>query len=223
MRAAQLRSDGLVQIGSSPPAGADLAVGGSVSATGNISTSAALRANSLTAVSGTVVTATGDLTVVGTTRCDVLRGQDGTQVTCNDDFSVVGALTASGNVSSAGQVAAQTMFCQGNLTLNGSLVGWTPFFCAGRVNGVSATVGSSIGRVGYTVSRPSAYPTSGVLRISFASPAPNNNYVVSIAPVYYGVARLLDTIPPDVDGFHAVMSGSNWGLTNGTFHFSVTL
>jgi hypothetical protein len=66
MRAAQLRSDGIMQVGSSPPAGADLAVGGTVSATGNISTSAALRANSITPVSGTVVTATDDLTVQGT-------------------------------------------------------------------------------------------------------------------------------------------------------------
>jgi hypothetical protein len=99
----------------------------------------------------------------------------------------------------------------------------SPYFCAGRVNGVTVAVGSSIGRVGYTVSRPSTHPTSGVIRVSFDSPAPSNTYVVHLTSMYFGIARLLESAPPDVNGFSAVMSGSNWGLMNGTFHFIVTL
>jgi hypothetical protein len=68
-------------------------------------------------------------------------------------------LTVSGNVSSSGQVAAQTMYCQGNLTVNGSIVGWSPYFCAGRVNGATLAAASSIGRVAYTVTRPAGQAT----------------------------------------------------------------
>jgi hypothetical protein len=200
VRAAQLRSEGIAQVGSSPPAGVDLAVGGSIGATGNISTTAALMANSLVPVSGSVVTAPYDFTVEGTTRFDAFQGRSANQVTCYDNLTV-----------------------QGNLTLSGNIDGWKPFFCAGRVNGINATVGSSIGRVGYTVSRPSSHPATGVIRVTFDSPAPSNTYVVHLAPMYFGIARMLDSVPPDVDGFSAVMSGSSWNLTNGVFHFSVTL
>jgi hypothetical protein len=158
-----------------PPASETVAVDGTIGATGSISTGGALRANSLTPVSGTVVTATQNLAV------------------------------------------------EGNLTLNGDLVGWTPYYCAGRVNGINATVGSSIGRVGYSIVRPSAYPTTGVYQVIFASPAPNNNYVVTLTAMHYGAIRLWETTPPTAEGFHVVTSTTTWGLTNAIFHFSVTL
>jgi hypothetical protein len=226
LRAAQLRSDGIVQVGSSPPAGVDLAVGGSIGATGNISTSAALRTNTLTAVSGSVVTASGDLTVVGTTRCDVLRGQAGTQVTCDDDFSVDGDLTVSGNVASAGQVAAQTMFCLGSLTVNGGILGWLPFFCAGYVDGSDLSTLSSRG-VTFTVSRNSFYPV-GVYQVTFASPHPaGNNYIVllhSRNSNSYLTPTAIQNIPVSQTSnfFHVTLR--NVGATatvNEQFHFMV--
>jgi hypothetical protein len=198
-------------------------VDGTLRATGNISTSASLRADSLTPLTGTVVTATNDFTVTGTTRCDVFKGRAASEVTCQDNLTVQGLTVCQGGLVSSQAMAAQSILCQTDITVHGNIVGWSPFFCAGRVNGITAAAGSSIGRVGYTVSRPSTHPTSGVIQISFASPAPHNNYVIHLAAMYYGIVRILDSSPPSVNGFLAVMSGSNWSLTNGIFHFSVTM
>jgi hypothetical protein len=109
-----------------------------------------------------------------------------------------------------------------NLTLNGSLTGWKPYYCAGRVNGVTVTVGSSIGRVGYTVARASGQPT-GVYVITFATPAPTNDYVVTVTPNVYGTGYLMESNPPTVNGFHCVTVNNAWSTKNCIFHFSVTL
>jgi hypothetical protein len=180
LRAAQLRSDGSAQVGSGPPTGVDLAVGGSIGSTGNISTTAALMANSLAPVSGSVVTATHDFTVEGTSRCDVFRGRVANQVTCQDNLTVTGSLVCQGGLVSSQGMAAQSILCQTDFTVLGNINGWTPLFCAGRVNGIPpGSGGTSIGRVGYTVWRPGTNPI-GVYEIRFASPAPNNNYVVTL-------------------------------------------
>jgi hypothetical protein len=98
---------------------------------------------------------------------------------------------------------------------------WSPFFCAGRVN-ANATVASSIGRVGYTVSRPSGFPT-GVYRIQFASPAPNNNYVVSLSQLGSGNIKIWDSPShlPSVSAFSVVTSNTAFSLADWAFHFSV--
>jgi hypothetical protein len=167
MRAAQLRSDGIVQIGSSPPAGADLAVGGSVSATGNISTSAALRANSITPVSGTNVTATDDFTVGG------------------------------------------------SLTLNGNLVGWSPFWVAGTVD-ASGNVLLSKGRVAFTCTREA----TGNYRVTFASPHPNGAiYVASLLSASPCPNFWVDQVA--VSSFLAVLRTSSFTQQNATFYFTV--
>jgi hypothetical protein len=199
--AGKLRSHDTLEVGVYPPAGETVAVEGTIGATGNISTAAQVTAQT--------VLCNGDLTVVGTTRCDVLRGQAGTQVICQDAFSVDGALTVSGNVSSAGQVAAQTMFCNANLTVNGNIVGWSPFFCAGRVDGTTLAAVSSIGRVGYTVARASGQAT-GVYVVTFATPAPSSNYVITLTNMNFGTSYLWDTNPPTVNGFHCVVVSNTW-------------
>ena len=114
------------------------------------------------------------------------------------------------------------MYCQGNLTVNGSIVGWSPFYCAGRVNGATLAIASSIGRVGYTVTRASGQ-AAGVFVITFATPAPNNNYVITMLPMTFGTCYLWDVNPPTVNGFHCVVVNNSWQLRNATFHFSVTL
>jgi hypothetical protein len=195
-----------MEVGSGPPAGSDLAVGGSIGATGNISTTASLLANSLVPYSGTTVTAPYDFAVEGTLT---VAGQN-----------VAAALAASEPAFTAVAPLKKVInFQTGQLELRVD----SPYHCAGRVNGINATVGSSIGRVGYSVARPSAYPTTGVYQISFASPAPHNNYVISLAAMHYGAIRLWETTPPTADGFHVVTSTTSWGLTNAIFHFSVTL
>ena len=143
----------------------------------------------------------------------MLQGQAGTQVTCDGDFSVDGALTVSGNVSSAGQVAAQTMFCQGNLTLNGSIVGWTPFWVAGMVD-VNANVLVSKGRVGFTCTQTA----TGNCRVNFAMAHPDGaNYVVQITTI--GVNQWVDQLTST--SFLAVMRNSSMAQQNQLFFFSV--
>jgi hypothetical protein len=220
--AGQLRSEGLVQVGVNPPAGATVAVDGTVRATGNISTTAALRADGVEPLTGSTVNVTGDLTTTGTTRCDVFKGRAANQVTCQDNLTVEGLVVCQDGLTVAQGVAAQTIFCQGNLSVLGDVVGWSPFFCAGRVNGVTADVGSSIGRVGYTVARASGQST-GVYVITFDTPAPNNGYVVSLANMNFGTSYLWDANPPTVNGFHCVVVSNGWQLRNAIFHFSVTL
>jgi hypothetical protein len=147
------------------------------------------------------------------------------------NFAVEGTLTLAGQ-NVAAQLAASEPKFTAVAPLKKVLNGQTgqlelrmdsPFFCAGRVNGINVTAVSSIGRVGYTVSRASGHPTVGVLRISFDSPAPHNDYVIIATPSYYGTVRILDSIPPDVNGFHIAMSNNAWNLTNGVVHFSVNL
>jgi hypothetical protein len=101
--------------------------------------------------------------------------------------------------------------------------GWSPFFCAGRVNGNTATATSSIGQVGYSVQRPSTHSTTGVIHIIFNSPAPNNNYVVHLTSMLFGTVRLWESYQPTVNGFQVVMTSTTWQLANGLFHFSVIL
>jgi hypothetical protein len=209
-----LTANATIKVGVYPPAGETVAVDGTVGATGNISTAAQVTAQTMLC--------NGELRVGGKMRCDVLEGEAGTQVTCNDDFSVDGAVTVSGNVASAGQVAAQTMFCQGSLTLNGNLVGWSPFFCAGRVNGENMTILSSRGRVGFTFTRPSGYPT-GVYKITFATAAPDADYVISAVQEKTGNIKVWDssTFRPTVNSFHIVAYAQSWSLMDTWFSFSV--
>ena len=118
----------------------------------------------------------GGLDVGGEVRTDTIRARDVNGTTSVSKLAVTGSLTVGG----------------------ASVQGGSPFFCAGRVDG-AATAISSVGRVGYTVSRPSGFPT-GVYRIQFDSPAPSNDYVISL---------------------HVVTSNQTFTLTNWPFHFSV--
>ena len=88
----------------------------------------------------------------------------------------------------------------------------------------NATVASSIGRVGYTVTRHPDHPT-GVYQITFNTPAPNNNYVITLTQLGSGNIKLWDSTfysgPPTAARFYVVTYNSSWSLTNWSFHFSV--
>jgi hypothetical protein len=147
-----------------PPAGSDLAVGGSIGATGNISTSAALMANSLVPFSGPVVTSPYDFTIDGTLRCDVFQGRAASQVTCQDHLTVTGNLSVLGNF------------------------GWSPFWSAGMVSATGAALATK-GRVGFTCTRVSV----GRFRIDFATPHPDGDaYVINaVAAVFHSWVGLI--------------------------------
>ena len=97
------------------------------------------------------------------------------------------------------------------------------FYCAGRVN-ANGTIASSIGQVGFTVTRVSGFPT-GVYQITFNTPAPNNDYVVSLSQLGAGNIKLWDSTaysgPTTAARFHVVTSNQSWVLTDWAFHFSV--
>jgi hypothetical protein len=125
------------------------------------------------------VTATNDLTVVGVTRHDVFQGRQASQVTCLDNLTVQGVLECQGNVSSTGQVAAQYMFCNTDITVLGNVYGWTPFWIAGRVLGsqTTPTVVACKGRTGFSVARRSG--AAGQFIITFNQNHPDgSDYVI---------------------------------------------
>jgi hypothetical protein len=101
--------------------------------------------------------------------------------------------------------------------------GWSPYFCAGRVN-ANATIATSIGRVGYTVHRHWTQP-AGVIEIRFTTPAPNNNYVVTLTQQGSGNIKLWDSPsqsgPPTAERFYVVLYNTNWQLADFVFHFAV--
>jgi hypothetical protein len=110
------------------------------------------------------------------------------------------------------------------LRLDTTGLGGNPVFCAGRVS-ASAIVTSSVGRVGYTVTRPSGF-AAGVYRIAFASPAPNNDYVISLAQLGNGNIKVWESTDfpgriPSTTGFHVVTCNTSGQLADYAFHFSV--
>jgi hypothetical protein len=194
-----------MEVGSNPPAGSDLSVGESIGATGNISTSAALMGNSLVPHSGSTVTAPYNLAVEGTLT---LAGQN-----------VAAALAASEPAFTAVAPLKKVLnFQTGQLELRMD----SPFFCAGRVNGENMTISSSRGRVGFTFTRPSGYPT-GVYRITFAEAAPDANYVISAVQEKTGNIKVWDSanFRPTATSFHLVAYAQSWSLMDTWFSFSV--
>jgi hypothetical protein len=100
------------------------------------------------------------------------------------------------------------------------LEGLNPVFCGGRVDGATASPVSSIGRVGYTFSRPSGQGT-GIFTVTFDSPAATNDYTIQLMNMNFGTVYLWDQMPPTVQGFTLVVVNNTWGLRNAPFHFTV--
>jgi hypothetical protein len=240
--AGNLRSNNTLEVGVYPPASETVAVDGTIGATGNISTAAALRGNSLAPVSGSVVTASNDLTIVGVTRCDVLQGRVASQVTCQDNLTVQGVLkcqnTQIDTISELTPLAGVTcnshftisggrlpvdgfqspnghLVVPGNITLSGDINGWSPFWVAGMVDG-NANVLVSKGKVAFTCTREA----TGNFRITFASPHPNGAiYVATLLSASPCPNFWVDQVA--ASSFLAVVRTSSFGNQNATFSFMV--
>jgi hypothetical protein len=102
----------------------------------------------------------------------------------------------------------------------GGADGWNPVFCGGRVDGATASALSTIGRVGYTVSRPSGQ-VQGVWTVTFDSPAANNDYAVQVTNMNFGTCYLWDQLPPTTTGFTIVITNNAWQPRNAPFHFTI--
>ena len=175
----------------------------------------------------------GDVVVGDIVLTDNIRGNGASQVTIDDHLKVTGNTTLEGNLN----IGINNLVC-GDLTANGiygtaavqiqnmisaaAINANNPFFCAGRVDGATSSPVSSLGRVGYTVVRPSGQAT-GIWNIVFNSPAPNNNYVVSLTNMNFGTIYLWDQSPPTVNGFTAVIVNNTWSLRNAPFQFRVSV
>ena len=145
----------------------------------------------------------GNLVANGVVSTNTILGNGADEVTIGDNLVVNGNLTVNGSSNISG-------------------VSSNPFFCAGRVDGATASPVSSIGSVGYTVARASGQ-AAGVWEIRFNSPAPNNDYVISLANMNYGTIYLWDANPPNQDGFDVVIVNKFWNMVNAPFQFSVVV
>jgi hypothetical protein len=113
---------------------------------------------------------------------------------------------------------------RGDLTVGGSMPSPpSPFFCAGKVDGNDLSILSSMGRVGFTMSRHSI-SSNGVYKITFKSTNPfGSHYVINTTNQQSGHCKVWDNVEslPDSNSFHIVTYSTAGGLQNSVFHFSV--
>ena len=214
-------------------------VGGSLSVGGGLTVSTvdvlSELANKQPVLSGSSVVSVSRLTATNEVASNSFRASTANAVTCADNLAVTGSLTVSGfnvldaisNAEPAFSVESplvKTYDINTGVTTLGlettGLGGINPIFCGGRVDGATASPLSSVGRVGYTVSRPSGQGT-GVWTITFDSPAPNNDYPVNLTVMLFGSCYMWDQLPPTVNGFTVVAVNNTWQLRNAPFHFSI--
>jgi hypothetical protein len=221
-------------------------VSDSLALAGDLTTTGTTRCDVFKGRQASEVTCQDNLTVTGVLECQdsvAVQGDVGLgQLRLRHDSTAViverfsggaweRAATIGHDDTSGGAVVTDNLGVDGtaivnNLEIGGSLSGWSPLFCAGHVN-ANATVASSVGRVGYTVSRPSGFAT-GVYRIDFATPAPTSDYVVTLTLFASGAnlnIRIWNSTDapgriPTTTSFHAVTAGET-GVTNLGFHFAV--
>jgi hypothetical protein len=139
----------------------------------------------------------------------------------------INSVFASGPITSSG-IITSSILCQGNLSIiGGDLIGYNPFWVSGRVSGSNLSIQKSNGKYGFTVSRPAgAEFATGVYKITFNTPAPDANYVISLAQIGSGNIKVWDYNSafdgrPTTTHFHVVTYNTSWVLTNWNFYFSV--
>jgi hypothetical protein len=179
----------------------------------------------LSTAAGAEVTCDGNMTVTGRIACGGVNVGNGS-VVVPSNLTVGGVSFASLNFTAIEPLRKVVNLQTGavELRVDTAQLGGNPIFCGGRVDGATATQLSSIGQVGYTVSRPSGQAT-GIWTITFNSPAANNNYVIQLTNMNFGTIYLWDQMPPTVNGFTLVVVGfvtaQATTLRNAPFHFAV--
>ena len=124
-------------------------------------------------------------------------------------------------INPGADLEVRDLHLRGDLTLGGTMP--SPFFCAGKVDGNDLSILSSMGRVGFTMSRHSISST-GVYKITFKSTNPfGSHYVINTTNQQSGHCKVwdnTDSLPGD-DSFHIVTYSTAGVLQNSVFHFSV--
>jgi hypothetical protein len=186
--------------------------------------SAAVRVDTISPLSttaGAEVTCDGNMTVTGRIACGGVNVANGS-VVVPSNLTVGGVSFASLNFTAIEPLRKVINLQTGavELRVDTAELGGNPIFCGGRVNGTNLSSVSSVGRVGYTLSRPGTHPV-GVYIVTFNSPAPNNNYTVSLTIAGFGAIRLWEDFLPTVNGFRVVATNNSWALANAVWHFSI--
>jgi hypothetical protein len=127
--------------------------------------------------------------VDGELRTDTIRARDVNGTTSVSKLAVTGSLTVGGE----------------------SVVGGSPFYCAGKV-GFNGTILSTSGRVSFTVVRTG----SGLYSVTFASPHPVENNIVQVSS--FGYAAVTAT---SATGFNLQIRNTALAIADHTFFFSV--
>jgi hypothetical protein len=227
-----------------------LGTSGSIScgplAAGSMSTSGGIVCNSITFNSdqnGLRTTSDIPVSIFNTTGSMVAQFRDDYTTTLNgntyvtDNLYVSGECHASQYLRSNTGVATNTIIGNGaneitiadNLVVTGDLtvqgsINYNPFWVSSRVNGSTLQVLKSNGKYGFTVTRPADFPT-GVYGIAFDTPAPDANYVISLAQIGNGNIKVWEATlyggPPTTTRFHVVTYNTSWQLVNYEFYFSV--
>jgi hypothetical protein len=158
------------------------------------------------AVNGATANMNGNLNVGGALATNSISGNGANVITVNDNLVITGNLTVQGSTSISGGSS-------------------NPFWVAGRVNGTNLSILKSNGRYGFTVTRPSGFAT-GVYRIAFSTPTPDANYVISVAILGTGTAKVWESTDaagriPTTTSFHVVSMNQSFGVANFDFYFSV--
>jgi hypothetical protein len=158
------------------------------------------------------------------------------QVTVNDHLKVTGNTTLDGNLTvgfnlNCGDITATAIYGQAALqiqsNINTAISNYNPFWVSGRVSGSNLSIQKSNGKYGFTVSRPAgAEFATGVYKITFNTPAPDANYVISLAQIGSGNIKVWDYNSafdgrPATTHFHVVTYNTSWALTNWNFYFSI--
>jgi hypothetical protein len=102
------------------------------------------------------------------------------QVTCQDNLTVTGVLECQDNVAVTGQVAAQSMFCNTDLTVLGNLYAPSAYWVQGSFDGANLSILSSTGRHPFSLLRPSGAST-GLYRVVWDVAHPSgSNYTIQL-------------------------------------------
>ena len=125
-------------------------------------------------------------------RTNTVRANGASQVTVNDNLVVTG-----------------------NVTINGSLINYKPFWIAGMVH-LNANVVVTRGQVTFTCTREAA----GNYRVTFATTHPNGaNYIIELTDTAPASNYWVDSVTSS--SFLAVMRNSSFAAINAAFHITI--
>jgi len=180
------------------------------------------------------VETTGNLVAGNVVSTNTVVGNGANEVTVADNLKVTGTTVLNGNLEvgfnlTCGDIIANGIYgtaaTQIQSNINTAISNYNPFWVAGRIDDTDLSILKSNGKYGFTVTRPSGFPT-GVFQITFDTPAPDANYVISLTQIGSGNIKVWDYTSqfngyPATTHFYVVTYNTSWSLRDWQFYFSV--